>query len=118
MVNPVTGDKPIAPPSERTAPSGRSHEPMQTATRLPSREEESPAGSPDTTLEVDQAQQLYALENQKAHLGSNGISTPEEARSLLARILEQISATPSQALSSQGAMAGAALAHLLESAPT
>lgn len=118
MVNPVTGDKPIAPSSERTAPSGRSHQPAQTAPRLSSREEESPTGSPDTTLEVDQAQQLYTLENQKAGLGSSGIATPEEARSVVARILEQIGAAPGQALSSQGAVAGAALAHLLESAPS
>lgn len=117
MINPLAGDKPIAPSTEHTAQSGKSQESEQTAGRAPSREESAalPSG---TTLEVDQARQLYELENQKARLEGPDISTPEEARSLLDRILEQISGAPEQAMSSQGSRAGTALALLLQTSPS
>jgi hypothetical protein len=117
MINPVHGDKPVAPSSERSDPSAKSRGQEERAAR-PVPGQAATASPTDTTLEVDKAWQLYQLENQGPRLESPGIASPEEARSLLARILDQISSAPRQALSSQGAMAGAALAHLLENAPT
>ena len=117
MVNPVNGDKSISLTTDRpgaSAKNARSEQAAVTPSPGPEAKTSAPLG---TTLEVDDALQLYNLENQPPRVSGAGISSSEEARSLLDRILEQISAQPGQALKAQGSQAAAPLANLLKTAP-
>lgn len=116
MVNPVNGDKPIVPSTERSGSSGKGAKSEQALAQAPTMQ--SPTPEPvSAVVEVDKARQLYALESQKNSALDSTISTPEEARSLLNEILDQISKTPALALQSQGASSSSVLANLLQTAP-
>ncbi len=118
MISPISGDKPIAASTERAGESSKNSRIEQTSI-APSNAPEHKAAEPvGTTVEVDKARQLYELENQQSRVSGAQITTPEAARSLLDRILEQFSAMPEQAMKSQASDAAAPLANLLQTAPT
>ncbi len=116
MVSPINGDKPIAVATERSGESthgGRSEQAAATASP-----HQTKAAKPvDTSVEVEGARQLYDLENQAIREPGTAIASPEEARSVLDRVLEQIGTRPQQALQAQGSGVTAPLAKLLQSAP-
>ena len=117
MVSPVNGDKPLAPSTERSGQSSKSVK-SEPAIGLPSQNTTGASAEPVSAIvEVDKARQLYEMESQKSSALDSAISTPDEARSLLNRILDQFGNAPEQALRSQGGNASAALANLLQTAP-
>jgi phage gp37-like protein len=118
MISPISGDKSIAASTERAGESSKNSRSEET-TIAPSNAPELKTTEPlGTTVEVDKARQLYDLENQSPRVSGAQIATPEAARSLLDRILEQFSAMPEQAMKSQASAATAPLANLLQTAPT
>lgn len=116
MISPVNGEKPLASSSERLGESSKNNRAEQTA-GSPARSGENPsAPAASESPKLDQARQLYELENQAARPAGERIDTPEAARSLLDQILEQISHSPDQALKAQGKVSSP-LANLLQAAP-
>jgi hypothetical protein len=116
MVSPINGEKPLASSAERLGESTKNSRPEQRTGSPASSPENKPAEAADESPKLDQARQLYELENQTARPAGERITTPEAARSLLNQILEQISSTPEQAVKAQGAVSSP-LANLLQAAP-
>jgi len=116
MVSPINGEKPIATSAERLAESSRNNRPEQPVASPASSPEKQPAESAADNLKLEQARQLFDLENRTARPAGKEITTPEAARSLLDQILEQISSTPEQAVKAQGSVSSP-LANLLQVAP-
>lgn len=117
MVSPINGDKPLSVSTDRSGESARnarSEQPAVTSANAPERASSRPA---ETLLEVEGARQLYDLEHQPPRSLGTGISSPEEARSLLNQVLGQISARPEDTLKAQGAQAAPPLANLLKTMP-
>jgi K+/H+ antiporter YhaU regulatory subunit KhtT len=116
MVSPVNGDKPISPSTERSGQSSKNLKSEQASALAPSMQ--SATTEPVSAIvEVDKARQLYELESQKTNALDSTITSSEEARSLLNKILDQFNRAPEQALLSQGARSSSALANLLQTAP-
>jgi hypothetical protein len=116
MIDPINSDKPISPATARSGESHKSVKPEQSG--LPSSAAEKQAETATgTTVEVDQARQLYNLENQVHSPLASTVKTPEAARSLLDTILEQFTSAPEQVFKSQATNVSAPLASLLEKAP-
>jgi hypothetical protein len=116
MVSPINGEKPIASSAERPGESSKNGRPEQPAGSTASSPENKSVAAASESPKLDQARQLYDLENQAARPAGERIDTPEAARSLLDQILEQISSTPEQALKAQGEVTSP-LANLLQAAP-
>lgn len=116
MVSPVNGDKPITPATERTGQSNKGVKTAQTAVQTPTMENTT-SGPVSAIVEVDMARHLFELESQKSGALDSAISSPEEARSLLHKILDQFNSSPELALHSQGSKSASALANLLQTAP-
>ncbi|MGD8909838.1 MAG: hypothetical protein PVF13_01760 [Chromatiales bacterium] len=117
MVSPINGDKSITASTERTGESAKNSRSEQAAISPSTSQERKTAVTLDSTLEVDNARQLYDLESQPSRVSAAQINTPDEARSLLGQILEQFSNEPEQAMLSQGSRAESPLASLLQNAP-
>lgn len=118
MVSQIHGDKPLPATTERTGESaGKRRSEPDTGQNM-GRSQNAPAATvASDTVEVDKARQLYDLESQAIRPATTEIATPEQARSLLNRVMEQFSSQPEQALQSQTAGASASLANLLQSQP-
>lgn len=116
MVSPVNGDKPVSPSTERSGGSHKSNQSQQVVAQ-PGTTEHQASETASTTLEVDKARQLYEMESQKNRALASAIDTPEAARSLLDRIVNQFGNTPEQAFKSQASGSLTPLANLLEAAP-
>jgi len=117
MVSPVNGDKPIAPSTERSGQSSKSVKSEQAVAQALSTESAATSEPISAIVEVDKARQLYTLENQRSSALDSTIASPEEARSLLNKILDQFNSSPEQALQSQVGRSTSALANLLQTAP-
>ena len=116
MVNPINGDKPITTTTTRSDESSKRTEPNQ-VTAQTDRPEHKAAEPVNATLEVEKARQLYEMESQKNAPSGPAIETPEQARSVLSQILDQISQAPDRAMKTQASASASPLANLLEAAP-
>ncbi|MEJ2692461.1 MAG: hypothetical protein P8166_05200 [Candidatus Thiodiazotropha sp.] len=117
MVSPINADKPITAPTERSGepPKNSRSEQLPSAPSAP--QQQRAVEATGATLEVDKARQLFDLENQQTRVSGTEITTPDAARSLLDRILEQFSSMPEEAMKTQGSQVPAPLANLLQTAP-
>ncbi|MET0070791.1 MAG: hypothetical protein ABW096_12205 [Candidatus Thiodiazotropha sp.] len=116
MVSPVNSDKPINTTTEQ---SGRSHQ-SQTTTETAaaqSKQQPQPATANAPTVEVDQARRLYDIENNRIESSGTPLKTPEEARSMMQSIVQQIAASPETAAKAQAAKASKTLSAILQNAP-
>ena len=116
MINPLNGDKPLSSAMERSGESQKNARTEPTA--IPPNASDSGNEAPASpNVEVDQARQLYNLEQQVNRPVAASIDTPEAARSLLSTVLQQLQDNPDQAFRTQASNASAPLARLLEQAP-
>ncbi len=116
MINPINGEKPLAISTERSGAStknGRSERTEANESPL-GREAAEPVG---TSVDVENARQLYEMETQRTQGAAVEIATPDQARSVLQQILQQFSAEPEQAMKSQASGVSARLAGVLQAAP-
>jgi hypothetical protein len=117
MISPVNSDKLI---NTSTDQSGRSHSSEKTADRSsPSTTQQTQAPQASSpAVEVDQARRLYDIENNRVEASNNALQTPEQARSLLDSIVQQIVTTPESAAEAQAGNASAdPISSILQSAP-
>jgi hypothetical protein len=117
MISPVNSDKLT---NTSTDQSGRSHSSEKTAERsAPSTSQQTQAPQANSAaVEVDQAQRLYDIENNRVEASNNALQTPEQARSLLDSIVQQIVTTPESAAEAQAGNASAdPISSILRSAP-
>jgi hypothetical protein len=116
MVSPINGENPLASPSERLGESAKNSRQEQRVASPTGSEKPATAEPAGETPTLDQARQLFELENQAARPASEKINTPEAARSLLDQILTQIGNNPEQAVKAQGSVSSP-LANLLQTSP-
>lgn len=116
MVSPINGEKPLASSAERLGESSGNKRPQPSKSAVAGQPESQAATAGSESPKLDQARQLYELENQAARPAGERIDTPEAARSVLDRILQQISSNPEQAVKAQGSVSSP-LANLLQVAP-
>jgi hypothetical protein len=106
MVSPVNSDKLINTSTDQSGRSQTSQKteqaPVSSTTQQP---QETQANSP--TVEVNQARRLFEIENNRIEASENTLQTPEQARSLLENIVQQIAATPEKAVEAQAGNASA-----------
>lgn len=117
MISPVNSDKPI---NTSTDQSGRSHTSQKTAEASAQATTQQTQASEEssTTVDVNQARRLYDLENNRIQASASNLKTPEDARSLLENIVQQIATTPETAAKVQAGNAAAdPMAGILQSAP-
>jgi hypothetical protein len=117
MVNPVNGDKPLSTTTTRSDASSRGKEATPVSGQSDSASQNQSAQSVGSSVDIDKGRQLYEMESQRSASTGQTIETPEQARSLLGQILNQISQAPDQAMKSQASTDASPLANLLESAP-
>lgn len=114
MVTPVNSDKPMTLGTNGTTPStGRASSTEATGDK----NQNSIAPQADTGPDVENARQLYQLENNPLETVRPSITSPEAARTLLNQILEQFSAAPADAIKVQGSGSNGLLGNLLSTAP-
>ena len=116
MINPLNGDKTLSSAMERSGESQKNARTEQTAIP-PNASDSGKESAVSPEVEVDQARQLYNLENQANRPVAASVDTPEAARSLLNTVLQQLQENPDQAYRTQASSASAPLARLLEQAP-
>ncbi|MBT2970102.1 MAG: hypothetical protein B6D72_05995 [gamma proteobacterium symbiont of Ctena orbiculata] len=116
MVSPVTSDKPINTTTEQ---SGRSHASQTTTETAAAQAKQQPASAPANgpTVEVDQARRLFDIENNRIESSETLLNTPEEARSMMLSIVQQMAASPETAAKAQAAKASSPLSDILQNAP-
>jgi hypothetical protein len=117
MISPVNSDKLV---NTSTDQSGRSHSSQKTtqapASSTAQQTQATQANSP--TVEVDQARRLFDIENNRIEASGDALQTPEQARSLLENIVQQIAATPESAAEAQAGNAFAdSISGILQTAP-
>ena len=113
MVTPVNSDKPISLGTEgKTQSTGK----VNTAEATGNQQQKS-ASQVETGPDVENARQLYQLENKTLETVRPNITSPEEARNLLNQILEQFSASPGDAVKAQSGGSNSMLNSLLSTAP-
>ncbi len=114
MINPVNSDKTVQTTTDK---AGQSQAGSKTETSGGSAIERTRAAVEERpTLDVDNARQLYQMETIRTGQ-SDAISSPQQARSMLDTLLQQISSSPESAAQAQMAQAAKPMANLLESAP-
>ncbi|MCG7945013.1 MAG: ribosome maturation factor rimM [Candidatus Thiodiazotropha taylori] len=114
MINPVNSDKTVQTTTDK---SGQSHASSKTEQPRGSAVEQAQAAVEQRpTLDVDNARHLYQMETTRSGQ-SDPISTPQQARSMLDSLLQQISSSPESAAQAQLAQVSKPLVNLLESAP-
>jgi biopolymer transport protein ExbB/TolQ len=118
MISPVNSDKPVNVTTDHSDRSQASRKTTE-ATQLPSAQQNTQRSqSTGSTVEVDQARRLFDIENSDAQPLENAPQTPEQARSLLDGILQQLTANPETAAEAQaGSSSADAIASILRSAP-
>ncbi len=116
MISPVNSDKTINTSTEQSARSNSSQK-----TAAPTQQQasqQSPAVEPDGTApDIDMARRLFDMENNRIQHAENNLETPQQARSLLQSIVEQIAASPEKAANAQAGKASSTLSSLLQNAP-
>jgi hypothetical protein len=117
MISPVNSDKAI---NTSTDQSGRSNSSQKAAeSSAPSTAQQTQeTQANNSTVEVDQARKLFDIESNRVEAPNNAIKTPEQARSLLESIVQQIVTTPESAVKAQaGNVSTDPITHILQSAP-
>ncbi|MEW8353390.1 MAG: hypothetical protein AB2665_06290 [Candidatus Thiodiazotropha sp.] len=117
MVSPVNSDKPINTTTEQSGRSHASQTTTETAAAQSKQQPPQPATANAPTVEVDQARQLYDIENNRIESSETLLKTPEEARSMMQSIVQQIAASPETAAKAQAAKASKPLSAILQNAP-
>jgi hypothetical protein len=117
MVNPINGDKPLSTTTTRSDASSRGKEATPVSGQSESATQHQSTKSVSASVDIDKGRQLYEMESQRSAATGQTIETPEQARSLLSQILNQITQAPEQAMKSQASTASSPLSNLLESAP-
>jgi hypothetical protein len=117
MISPVNSDKPINTSTDQSGQSRSSQKTTQAAEQTAPQQTQTTQAS-GSTVEVDQARRLYDIENNRIQASEFTLETPEEARSLLDNIVQQIANTPDAAAKAQAGNATAdPLSAILQSAP-
>lgn len=116
MVTPVTTDKSINPGAERTSQRTQGMANEQMSHRRSDSASAEKSGSV-AAADIGNARELYQMETNRMSSASSGVETPDEARSLLNRILEQISTTPEAAFKIQSGGSNSLLGNLLSASP-
>lgn len=116
MVTPVNFDKPITTDADRTTQPNPRANSESVADQSP--KSATQTADAESRLDVENARQLYQLETNKLETVRPEIETPEQAKTLLNRILQQFSATPEDALEIQGGGSNGLLTNLLSAAPS
>lgn len=94
MINPVNSDKPINASTDQSGRSQASRKTAETPSLPSGRQKTEATQSTTTTVEVDQARRLFDIENNRIQPLENALQTPEQARSTLQSILQQLAASP------------------------
>lgn len=117
MISPVNSDRPINTSTDQSGRSHTSQKPVEASVQ--SNTQQSQATQADSAaVEVDQARRLFDIENNRAQASENALNTPEQARSILESIVQQISTTPATAAEAQAGKASAdPISGVLQSAP-
>jgi hypothetical protein len=116
MVTPINAEKNMTPvperaqARERTASAQTTGQSKETANLATSGTESEP--------DMASARQLYQLESERLETPGSAIETPEQARGLLAKVLQQFSTTPENALKAQGSGPSHLFDKLLSTAPS
>ncbi|MEJ2619002.1 MAG: ribosome maturation factor rimM [Candidatus Thiodiazotropha sp.] len=114
MINPVNSDKTIQTTTDKSAQS-QGNKKTEPATTTPVEQAQTIVRE-RPTLDVDNARQLYQMETSRSGQ-ADAVTTPQQARSMLDTLLQQISSSPESAAQAQMAQVSKPLANLLESAP-
>ena len=116
MVTPVISEQLAHAATDRTARSNR--KPADPAGQDQAAQTQSQGTTPDApSPQIDAARQRLQMEASQHQAIGPGVETPEQARTLLDRILPQITASPDTFLRIQSGPANLALTNLLENAP-
>lgn len=116
MVTQVHSDKSINPILDKTTQSNPSTNTRQENGKALSTEPET-RQSRELMPDVDTARQLYELENNRPETLKSTLETPEQARSLLDKIVQQMMNMPEKALQSQINGTAGHISNLLSTAP-
>jgi hypothetical protein len=113
MVTAVTTDPTLRLNSEKAAQSRAESGTERRDGDLPIKAK-APEGN---RVEIDDARQLYRMENTRGAEDSERIKGPEQAREVLGRVLQQLADRPAQAMQAYQMGGTNQIARLLESAP-
>lgn len=113
MVTAVTADPTLRLNSDKTAQSQAESGTERRSGAL-SAKAKGPEGN---RLEIDDARQLYRMENAQSVRDSEEVKGPEQAREVLGRVLQQLTGRPAQAMQAYQMGGANQIARLLESAP-
>jgi hypothetical protein len=116
MISPVNSDKTINTSTEQSGRSNPSQKTAAATEQIPNRQHQT-VEPHDSTLEIDQARRLFDMENNRIQRAESGLENPQQARTLLQSIVQQIAGSPEEAAKAQAGKASAALSSLLQSAP-
>ncbi|MES9818346.1 MAG: hypothetical protein ACH255_07030 [Candidatus Thiodiazotropha sp.] len=118
MISPVNSDRPINPSTDQSGRSHTSQKPVETSVQSTTQQSQATQADSAAAVEVDQARRLFDIENNRAQASENALNTPQQARSLLESIVQQISTTPVTAAEAQAGKASAdPISGVLRSAP-
>lgn len=116
MINPVNSEKTIQTATDRSSQSSAETKSEQVGSSRESVQETQASTSSRSTVDIDNARQLYEMETSRT-ASAAAISTPQQARSLLDTLVQQITSSPESAAEAQLAQVTKPLANLLASAP-
>ncbi|MEW7975865.1 MAG: hypothetical protein AB2540_01570 [Candidatus Thiodiazotropha endolucinida] len=117
MISPVNSDRPINTSTDQSGRSHTSQKPVEASVQSTTQQPQATQVD-SAAVEVDQARRLFDIENNRAQASENALNTPEQARSLLESIVQQISTTPATAAEAQAGKASAdPISGVLQSAP-
>ncbi|MBT3092138.1 MAG: hypothetical protein JAZ02_01425 [Candidatus Thiodiazotropha endolucinida] len=117
MISPVNSDRPINTSTDQSGRSHTSQKPAEASVQSTTQQSQATQAN-SAAVKVDQARRLFDIENNRVQVSENALNTPEEARSLLESIVQQISTTPATAAEAQAGKASAdPISGILQSAP-
>lgn len=116
MISPINSDKTVNASTEQSGRSNPSQKTTAASEQATARQ--SQAAEPNSaTLEVDLARRLFDIENNRMQRSETNLETPQQARSLLESVVQQITASPQAAAKAQAGKASSQLSGILQSAP-
>jgi hypothetical protein len=118
MISPVNSDKPINTSTDQTGRSQANQKSAETSSLPSGQQKTEDTQLSSATVEVDQAQRRFDIENNRNGALENALHTPEQARSLLESIMQQLAASPETAAKAQaGTHSADTVSGILRSAP-
>lgn len=116
MVTPVNSEQRISANTDKSMPTKQRAERHPDDSQAP-QPVKSVAKNQQATPDLEDARQLYQLASSQTERSTNPIDTPEQARNLLDRILQQMASAPKEVLKAHNPGSSTPLAKLLTSAP-